>query len=152
MHRIRLSVLALALVAAGTSAQQLQTLKPMAVQTAPAAQAAQVDQDALARRKLETDNRRLQAENEKLRQENAALNARIVDFTKLGGSEVHAYCAGPTTSRNTAGAENDCSTSGGYTCEPVSGLCRTSCQTSDMCAGGYTCDTSTQQCVYTAGG
>ena len=97
----------------------------------------------MARQKLEADNRKLREENERLRQENEG-------FKALGGSQVHAYCPNPGTSRNTAGAESDCK-SAGYNCEPVSGLCRTSCQTSDMCAGGFTCDTGAQRCVYTAG-
>ena len=68
----------------------------------------------------------------------------------LGGSLVHAYCpAGDNTvSRNTAGAETNCAAAG-YTCEPVTGQCRTTCQTSDMCSRGFTCDTGRQRCVRT---
>jgi hypothetical protein len=98
----------------------------------------------------EMEKAKLERENRKLREENAALKKQVDDFTALGGSNVYAYCpAGqPNVSRNTSGAESDCGRAG-YTCEPVSGQCRTSCQTSDMCAGGFTCDTSTQQCVRT---
>lgn len=86
--------------------------------------------------------------NKQLRAENEALKAQIDGFTRLGGSQVTAYCesGNPTISRNTAGASADCGLAG-YNCEPVSGLCRTSCQTSDMCSGGFVCDTGAQQCV-----
>lgn len=84
--------------------------------------------------------------NKQLRAENEALKARIDGFTRLGGSHVVAYCENPSTSRNTAGASADCSLAG-YNCEPVSGQCRTTCQTSDMCSGGFVCDTGARQCV-----
>lgn len=132
-------------------AQTLQTIK-LAPAVQPQLQAAQLDQEALARQKLEAENRKLRAENERLRQENQALTTRVNNFSALGGSEVHAYCADNLTSRNSAGVESNCGLSGGYTCEQVSGLCHTSCQTSDMCAGGFTCDTGIQQCVNTSGG
>jgi len=120
-------------------AQSLQTIKlPPPGQM----EAAQVDENAVAIRKLEI-------ENKKLREENAALKQRLDSFTSLGGSEVHAYCADKTTSRNTAGAETNCA-AGGYECEPVSGLCKTSCTTSaDTCSLGFTCGGS-NQCVATS--
>lgn len=92
----------------------------------------------------------LKRENARLEAENAALKSQVEGYSVLGGSQVHAYCAAGsnTMSRNTAGAESNCANAG-YTCEPVSGQCRTSCQTSDMCAGGFTCDTGAQQCVRT---
>ncbi len=94
-------------------AQNLQTIKlPPSGQL----EAAQVDENAVARRKLEI-------ENQKLREENAALKQRLENFTSLGGSEVHAYCPSKATSRNTAGAETNCA-AGGYDCEPVTGLCQ----------------------------
>jgi len=117
----------------------------------PALQATELDQDALERRRLEKENRQLRAENDRLKAENAELSGRVENFSKLGGSEVHAYCADGQTSRNTAGAQSDCTRSG-YQCEPVSGLCRTSCQTTDMCAAGWVCDTGIQQCVVPSGG
>ena len=130
-------------VAAAQAQTMVQPIKIQQVQSPANAQAAQIDQAAL-------EKQRLERENKKLREENAALRKQVDDFTALGGSNVHAYCpAGqPNVSRNTSGAESDCSRAG-YTCEPVSGQCRTSCQTSDMCAGGFTCDTSIQQCVRT---
>ena len=134
----------LCLVVAAAQAQTMQPIKIQQLQPATnVGQVAQVDQAALEKAKLERENKRL-------REENAALKKQVDDFTALGGSNVHAYCpAGqPTISRNTSGAEANCGAAG-YTCEPVSGQCRTSCQTSDMCAGGFTCDTGIQQCVRT---
>ena len=130
-------------VSAAQAQTMVQPIKSQQVQSPANAQAAQIDPAAL-------EKQRLERENKKLREENAALKKQVDDFTALGGSNVHAYCpAGqPNVSRNTSGAESDCSRAG-YTCEPVSGQCRTSCQTSDMGAGGFTCDTSIQQCVRT---
>ena len=68
---------------------------------------------------LKRENARLQAENE-------LLKSQVNGYSVLGGSQVHAYCAAGTNtlSKNTTGAENNCA-GAGYTCEPVSGLCRT---------------------------
>lgn len=135
--RNRLLLLAcLALAAMGALAQSIQ---PMQLKPGIVA-AAQIDRAAI-----------LEEQNKKLRAENAELKAELESYRAKGGSQVHAYCSDDAkTSHNTAGAEQDCGKSG-YMCEPVGGQCRTSCQTSDMCAGGFTCDTSTSQCVYTAG-
>lgn len=143
--KLRIASLAacLLLMAAASQAQTVQSIK-MAPAVRPNVDAAQIDQAAVEKAALERENKRL-------REENAALKKRIDELTTLGGSEVHAYCPSRETSRNTAGAESDCRAAGGYTCEEVSGLCRTSCQTTDMCAAGFTCDTSIEQCVYTAG-
>ena len=131
-------------MAQGMVAPPIKTL-----QVAPAAQPTQLTlntPEAIAAREiaqLKRENARLQAENDQLK-------AKVQGYSVLGGSQVHAYCAAGTNtvSKNTAGAENNCA-SAGYTCEEVSGLCRTSCQTSNMCAGGFTCDTGIQQCVRT---
>lgn len=136
-------VTSLCLLVSAASAQTVQPIR-LAPVVRPSVDAAQIDQAALEKAALERENKRL-------REENAQLKKRLDDMTSLGGSEVHAYCPDRETSRNTAGAESSCAGAGGYTCEPVSGLCRTSCQTTDMCAAGYTCDTGAQQCVYTAG-
>jgi hypothetical protein len=130
-------ILAAALAVASTASAQTM-VRPM---VAPAI--AQIDTAALEKQKMER-------ENAKLREENAALKQRVDAMTSLGGSQVHAYCpaGSPGISRNTAGAESNCNQAG-YNCEPVSGLCRTSCQTSDMCAANFTCDTAAQQCVRT---
>lgn len=105
--------------------------------------AAAIDREAL----LQAQNDKLREENAKLKAENAALKADIDSYRMLGGSEVHAYCGEDhATSRNTAGVSTDCNRSG-YQCEPVSGLCRTTCQTTDMCAPGWVCDTAVSQCI-----
>ena len=124
------------LLAGAASGQTLQSIKPMPASVAQS-QSMQVDQDAVARRRLEIDNRQLREENERLKAENAALNARIVELTTLGGSEVRAYCADTSTSRNTAGASESC---GPYACNPVSGLCKVHCAVSTDCATGMSCD------------
>jgi regulator of replication initiation timing len=89
---------------------------------------------------LQKQNNTLQQENKTLKQQNADLQKKLKDVTVPGGSAVKAYCESPTVSRNTAGAINNCASSG-YMCEPVSGLCRTSCSKTDgQCASGYVCD------------
>jgi hypothetical protein len=143
--------LAALLAATSASAQNLQVIRPVQLAQPPASQQLEVNTPEAQIARLEKDNARLREENAQLRAENAALSGRVNNFSSLGGSEVHAYCPNRQTSRNTAGAESDCGAAGGYTCEPVSGLCRTSCQTSDMCAGGWTCDTGAQRCVNTSG-
>lgn len=89
---------------------------------------------------------RLQRKNSELTQTIADLRNRLDETTRPGGALVHAYCSSQTQSRNTAGASADC-TDAGYTCEPVSGMCRTSCQTSDQCSPGFLCDTGIERCV-----
>ena len=123
-------------------AQNVVPIQQLQVAPRPVAQVAQIDEEAM-------EKTRLERENSRLREENAALKLRVDNLTNVGGSEVRAYCPTSGTSRNTAGAEANCQDNGGYLCEPVSGLCRTRCQTSDMCAGGWTCDTGVQQCVRT---
>lgn len=93
----------------------------------------------------------LQRENAGLRAENASLKSQLNEYTSKTGSEVHAYCEDRDTSKNTAGAATDCNRSG-YVCDAVSGMCKTSCQTTDMCAVGWVCDTGVQQCVPAGGG
>jgi hypothetical protein len=141
------ALLTSALVAHATQTSPMLQVAPLApqVQTQqPQLQAAVIDKDAIIKR--------LRDQNAQLRKENAELKARIESMTTLGGSEVHAYCSDGGTSRNTAGVEVACEHAGGFTCEAVSGLCRTSCQDSGMCAAGWTCDTAAQQCIYTSGG
>jgi hypothetical protein len=76
-----------------------------------------------------------------------AANSRIDEMTRAGGSLVTAQCVTGTLSRNTAGAEEDCSASG-YACEAVSGLCRRMCNVTTDCAGSFVCDTSVGRCVW----
>ena len=118
----------------------MQAIQPIQ-QSAAAPSVAQVmDYQAMHAKEVE--------KNKKLRAELDAATGRIGEMTRLGGSLVQAYCPvdQPYMSRNTAGAESNCGAAG-YACEPVSGLCRSSCQTSDMCSAGFVCDTGAQQCV-----
>jgi hypothetical protein len=89
---------------------------------------------------------RERATNQRLRDENTNLHTQIDAWTRKGGSLVHAWCETPTLSVNSAGASSDCADAG-YTCEPVSGLCRTSAANSDQCAVGYTWCTYGNRCV-----
>ena len=138
-----------------TTMRPVQPIRPMPAPT-PATQSAPIEAhtpELEAQKKisgLEHDVKRLEAENADLKAKNADLQGQVAGYSILGGSLVHAYCPkdNNTVSKNTAGAQTDCAAAG-YTCEPVSGQCRTSCQTSDMCAARFTCDTAIQQCVRT---
>jgi hypothetical protein len=99
--------------------------------TDPSAASLAKDYEALYRKEAEK-TRELKAQVQSLTQ-------RLAEATKPGGSLVKAYCESSTVSRNTAGARNDCAESG-YTCEPVSGLCRTVARNSADCAPGYNYD------------
>ena len=99
-----LACLTACLFAAAAAAQAQTAIQPIKMQMVqPNVQIAQVKDPAL-------EVARLERENKRLREENEALKKRVDDFTRLGGSEVHAYCPAdnPTISRNTAGAESDC--------------------------------------------
>ena len=100
-------------------------------------------------RQLKEQNQALAEERDALTRERNILQARIDEMTAPGGSLVIAYCPSREISRNTAGAEEDCS-SVGYVCNPVSGLCHTSCQGTDHCASGYACDIEAGRCVPTS--
>lgn len=139
-HATAMFLLTALLFTAPAWGQGLQTIKPM---PASVSQSLQVDQDAVARRQLEIENRRLREENERLKAENAALNARIVELTTLGGSEVRAYCSDASTSRNTAGASESCAP---FACDAVSGLCKDRCAASADCATGTSCDPRDGRC------
>lgn len=134
----RIALLCL-LACAPLAAQNVTSVRPMA---APAnVDAVQVDWKAQHDRLIE-HNRQLRAENDDLR-------AQLANWTGKGGSQVHAYCETATLSRNTAGAGNDCAASG-YTCEPVSGLCRTSAVNSSQCAAGRTWCVHGNRCLASA--
>lgn len=123
-HRNGWILLAL-LVAAPLAAQNVTPIKPMAT---PNLNAIQVDYKQQYEKERE--------KNQQLRAENANLQSQLAEWTRKGGSLVHAYCETPTMSASSAGARNDCAASG-YNCEPVSGLCRTVARTSDDCAPGF---------------
>ena len=72
--------------------------------------------------------------------------ARIDAMTRPDGSQVRAYCATETLSRNTAGAEEDCAASG-YSCDKVSGLCHRTARNALMCAPGFNMDANNGQCI-----
>jgi hypothetical protein len=114
-----------------------QTVPAAPMQAAPAvvaprvAPAMAIDFQAEYRKQVE--------KNRQLRSENTDLRHQLAEFTRLGGSLVHAYCATETVSSNTAGARVDCAPTG-YKCEPVSGLCRTSANDSNQCADGFLLD------------
>jgi len=100
-------------------------------------------------RQLKEQNQTLTNERDALVGERDALAVKINEMTALGGSLVTAYCPSREVSRNTAGAEEDCSTVG-YVCDPVSGLCHTTCQGTDHCASGYACDVEAGRCIPTS--
>jgi hypothetical protein len=97
-------------------------------------------------RQLKEQNQALAEERDALIGERDALQATINEMTALGGTLVTAYCASREISRNTAGAEEDC-TSAGYVCAPVSGFCHTTCQSTDHCASGFACDVAAGRCA-----
>jgi hypothetical protein len=114
--------------------------------------AATVQQDPDATRKVQTLED-AQAQIAKLRAEKRDLDARLTEalatidnWTKKGGSLVHAYCESEDISRSSAGASEDCSASG-YRCSPVEGTCRRSCNVTTDCAGSHVCDTGEHVCV-----
>jgi len=127
-----------------------QSAPRIAPAVSPAIGAAVIDEHA-ANQQLRTKINALQRENAALRAQNATLKSQLNEYTSKTGSEVHAYCEDPSISRNTAGASIDCNRSG-YVCDAVSGMCKTSCQTTDMCAVGWVCDTGVQQCIPAGGG
>jgi hypothetical protein len=120
--------------AAASSAQVQPAVKPLVLQPLQVAPKPELESNLPEQRiaRLEAEKRELQEENIRLREQNRQM-------TELGGSQVHAYCPSREISRNTAGAENNCASSG-YNCESVSGLCRTTCGTSDDCAVDFNCD------------
>jgi hypothetical protein len=115
------------MVAMPLAAQTLNGVKPIT----PNINAIQVDWKQQFEKERE--------KNRKLREENGQLQSQLAEWTRKGGSLVHAYCETRTISANSAGARYDCSVSG-YTCEPVSGVCRTSARSSDECATGFLLD------------
>lgn len=86
----------------------------------------------------------------KLNDSNAKLTetlATLDEWTRKGGSLVHAYCESDEVSRSSAGAIENCAASG-YACSPVEGTCRRSCNVTTDCAGYHVCDTAAHVCVH----
>lgn len=134
-----------AMLCCAAAAVAAQNMKIQPIQMKPTAAATAIDEGVL----LRTENQKLREQNARLEAENQQLKAQLEGYRMLGGSQVHAYCTNDnTTSRNTAGTESQCAPSG-YNCEPVSGLCRTSCAIGPDCAVGFTCDTGAGKCVRT---
>ena len=127
--------------------QNTQQISPIAT---PIEETTAIDEHTVNQH-LREKNAQLQRENAELRAENESLKAQLGEYTSKTGSEVHAYCEDSAISKNTAGAETDCNRSG-YVCEAVSGMCKTTCQTTDMCAPGWVCDTEVQHCIPAGGG
>ena len=123
----RWAVLAL-LMSAPLAAQNVSAVKPM---VAPNVGAVAIDYKQQWEKERE--------KNQQLRQDNARLQSQLAEWTRKGGSLVHAYCETPTMSVNSVGARSDCAANG-YGCEPVSGLCRTVVRSSDQCAPGFLMD------------
>ena len=121
-------------------------LVPVVAQNVPAAPTMQGARPAVAPQlthaldiDYQAQYRKEVEKNRQLRGENDGLRNQLAEYTRRGGSLVHAYCETETVSRNTAGARNDCAPTG-YKCEPVGGLCRTSANDSNQCADGFLLD------------
>ena len=133
------------------------SMQPMArPMTLPPAATVQQDPDA-ARKVVTLED--AQGQIAKLRAEKRDLDARLTDalatidnWTKKGGSLVHAYCASDTLSQRSDGAGQEDCAHNGYTCNQVDGMCRTSCNDSAQCSTGYTCHMPGNYCENTAGG
>ncbi|HEX2596776.1 MAG TPA: hypothetical protein VHL61_09980 [Luteimonas sp.] len=133
MRKTMIAAVVLGLCSVGAWAQNVRppvTPQPARV-TPQLANALVIDYQAQYRKEVE--------KNKQLRGENDGLRQQLAEMTRHGGSLVHAYCETRTVSRNTAGDRNDCARNG-YTCEAVSGLCRTSANDSDQCSDGFLLD------------
>lgn len=128
MKRISCWIALLLLVSAPLCAQNAVGMRPM---VAPKSNALQIDYQQQWQQERQ--------KNQQLRDENARLQSQLAEWTRKGGSLVHAYCETPTLSINSSGARSDCAANG-YGCEPVSGLCRTTVRSSDQCAPGFLMD------------
>ena len=149
--RIRLVALLAALIVTPALAQLMQVqpiqrpiVTPQVIQP--------IQQDSNATEKIMTIEE-ARARIAKLQSEKRELDGRITEalatidqWTSKGGSLVHAYCESETLSRNSAGASEDCATSG-YRCADVEGTCRKSCNVTTDCAGYHVCDTARHVCV-----
>jgi hypothetical protein len=131
----RLGVMLLLVLSASSAAQTVGTVRPM---VAPKVDAVAIDY----RQQWEQER----AKNQALRTEYAQLSQQLAEWTRRGGSQVHAYCETPTLSRNSAGASHDCAVAG-FACAPVSGLCRTVANSAADCAGGHVYCATNRQCV-----
>ena len=155
--RVRLVALLAALVVTPALAQimKVQPIQRPPVVATPQIQPIEpIQQDNKSMEKIMTIEE-AQAQIAKLRDEKRELDGRLTEalatidqWTKKGGSLVHAYCESETLSRNSAGASEDCAASG-YRCAEVEGTCRKSCNVTTDCAGYHVCDTARHVCVRT---
>ena len=132
-------MLLMLLVTAPLAAQNVTPIRPMAT---PNLNSIQVDYKQQWEKERE--------KNQQLRAANSTLQSQLAEWSRKGGSQVHAYCETPTLSANSAGSRNDCAAAGGLTCEPVSGLCRTSAASSAQCAPTYNWCVYGNRCVKSA--
>lgn len=88
----------------------------------------------------------LRQDHQALKARVAALETELASYTSKGGSRVTAYCESSTVSRNTAGVTSNCAVAG-YGCDPVTGLCRTTAQSTDHCAPGFVWCATSNACV-----
>lgn len=153
MTRFRLAaLLGLMIVTPALAAQmlQVQPIQPR-VQAVPAPDLT-VQQDSDAAQKVMTLEdaqariRQLTLEKRELDGKLTQALATIDEWTKRGGSLVHAYCESDEVSRSSAGETENCAASG-YRCAPVEGTCRKSCNVTTDCAGYHVCDTAAHVCV-----
>jgi len=158
MNRLLGSVCLLLLLISMAPAQAQTSIRarPVAVPIAPVAPIAPVvpattatPADAAVTPDYKAELEKARARNKQLRSENESLHAQLAQWTSKGGSLVHAYCETATLSANSAGERNDCAATG-YTCERVSGLCRTSAVNSSQCAAGRIWCVYGNRCVTSA--
>lgn len=148
MRFFKSTILAASLVLiAGVSYAQITAIRPSAISKPNMTQT--IDPNAArAAPTVESLQQQIIRMRTKLREERATsanLREQINQIHSKGGSRVIAFCESQNLSRSTAGAVEDCNLSG-YSCAPVSGLCRRDCRTTDDCAPGFACNTSNNRC------
>ena len=134
MYRFLMFVAGVVLLASPTAAEvQLQR----AAVSRPLTAAAAADPQAVTAGRIN----QLSAKVRNLQNQVSTLQAQVKD---LGARQVSFQCVDPRTSSNGRGVSEDCWP---YTCEPVQGICRTQCTSSDQCVGGTVCDIPNRLCV-----
>ena len=151
MH-LRLVALLAAFVVTPSAVAQITSVQP--IQRPVIVKVQPIQQEPDAARKVMTVEE-AQAQIAKLRAEKRDLDGKLAEalatidqWTRKGGSLVHAYCESDEVSRSSAGATENCAASG-YACSPVEGTCRRSCNVTTDCAGYHVCDTAAHVCVAT---
>jgi hypothetical protein len=151
MH-LRLAALLAAFVVTPSAVAQITTVqpiqRPVIVKVQPIQQQPDAVQKVMTVEEAQAQIAKLRAEKRDLDGKLAEALATIDEWTKKGGSLVHAYCESDEVSRSSAGATENCAASG-YGCSPVEGTCRRSCNVTTDCAGYHVCDTAAHVCVAT---